>query len=254
MSSKKIFLWFSLFLVGVILIWFRDEILSFMIQQVTDQVTGWIVGIVIATLRFHYLPEVLMLLGLVGGASDFYVSMSKKLKEVQIPPSPNDALEPNLPDFLPIDPPPTTDIEPPSKPPQETNNMAIQEYLNRIASEDNGVDGCIVFSATSGTPLYWSTVEGHGKWALNADAFSSKLSDIALEIKKNFSRQEKVLNLPVEFKYSVLIFDKLGLYIHADDRYVIVFANGQGIKSLGKLAEFAPDYIPKIKDEINRLR
>ncbi len=255
MSSKKIFLWFSLFLVGVILIWFRNEILSFIVQQVTDYVLE---GIIIVLLR--YSPEFFILLGGVETVRGLYMSQLKEVKiEIpdglqQIPPSPNDALEPNLPDFLPIDPPPTTDVDPPFEPPQETNRMAVQEYLDKIASENNGIDGCIVFSATNGAPLYWSTVEGHGKWRLNSDVFSSRLSDVALEIKKNFSGQEKVLNLPVEFKYAVLIFDKLGLYIHADDRYVIVFANGQGIKSLGKLVEFAPDYIPKIKDEINRLR
>jgi hypothetical protein len=241
-SYKKIFLWLSLLGIGLIFVYFRSEIQIFIIQQIADYLLE-----AIAVVLFRFFPDILVLLGLVGTAQSIYTSQLIRESKIEIPNglgvphSPIDSFEPDLPDFSPID------------PPQETTNMAIQEYLNRIAGEDNGIDGCIIFSATSGTKLYWSTIEGHGKWLLNADAFSSRLKDTALRVKQDFS-QDRVLNIPVEFKYSVFVFDKLGLYAHVDEKYVIIFVNGQGISSLGKLVEFAPDYVPKIKEEIARMR
>lgn len=252
-------MWWSLLLLLslimlVLTIMYRSEIQSFIIQKFMDLMLEKFIGYAI-----FLIPSILSMItgvSLLGSGYQLVHQLNQledakveiHLDDFIIPPSPNETVEP---DFPPIEIPPENLNS--INPQQEKQKMAIQEYLNRIAQQDNGIDGCIIFSASNGAKLYWSTTEGHGKWLLNADAFSTRLKDAALRVKQDFS-PDGVLNMPAEFRYSIFIFDKLGLYVHVDDKYIIVFANGQGLSSIGKLVEFAPNCISTIKDELARLR
>jgi len=251
-SRRKLFLLvlasiFSMILLLIFIFWV--EIKAFLVQIVADYLLG-MVGVAVSSALPTIIPSVagvLTGLGLIKSVNE----LVKPPLEVKIPDFPiypqksssDELTEPD--DYLPIDSPPVLTSE------QQEKIMKLQEYLDSIAQTDNGIDGCFIFSTINGGKLYNSNAEGYGG-TLDSAGFSSRLRDLALYVKNNLA--EHGFGVGAKFLYSVFTFDKLGMYIHADEQHIIVFANLQGARSLGKLVEYAPQYIPLIKEKIPKVQ